>query len=124
MKRSIALTMVLWSAFAQAAATPKLGDPYSVAAIRFVNEWIEDQDKAWPTLSELEAQISSDPEQASFDGITKIAKADRDKNFAINSDPKSTAADIAAYYASRQPCYAALKTNLKHREGTIPVECK
>jgi hypothetical protein len=124
---SIAITVLVLvaSALTQTAPALKLGDAYGVAAIRFVNAWMEDQDKAYPTLKELEAQISSDSEQASYDGIaTKIVKADRDKNYAINSDPKSTQADIAAYYASRQPCYADLKTNLKHRDGAIPATCK
>ena len=119
---AIAITLALVvPAFAQAI---KLGDAYGVAAIRFVNAWSSDQSAAWPTLSELEAQISSDAEQASYDGIVKIVKADRAANFAINSKPGATMADINAYYATRQPCYDALKTNLKHRDGTIPAECK
>jgi len=129
------------------AQTKKIGDAYGVAAMRAIIRYMaHDQDTSDPgllsLLDELEAQISSPAEQSSYDDIRSILKARDDKwdnliapvkdvlkssginDSRITSLRKQADQDFVQYKASRLPCLIALKTNLKHRDGTIPQECK
>lgn len=101
---------------------PKLGDAYGVAALRFVIARNAEQDKSAPLLNELEAQISSDAEESSYNGILTVIRADRDRNKAINTD-NGGGMTISRYYEMRQACYDSLKTNLKRRDASMPKEC-
>jgi hypothetical protein len=116
----------------------KLGDAYGVAAVRAVIQFESDWDKAGQLLIELEAQISSPAEQASYDNILAVLKTVQTGQRRVNdaydycSQPNTMntckwdawKAANAAYAASIQPCFTALKTNLKRRDGTVPQECK
>jgi hypothetical protein len=93
-----------------------------VAAMRFVIAWNDEQDKSAPLLNELEAQISSEAEQSSYNGILTVIRADRDRNKAINTG-NGSGMTISKYYEMRQACYDSLKANLKHRDASLPKEC-
>jgi hypothetical protein len=136
------------STFAQTA--PKLSDAYGVAAVRTAIQFVNDWDKAGALLNELEAQITSPAEQESYDGLLVLLRKIRNGQRAVNEKLDArlktvpeyptisiaerqarlnkvfaqAEADNAAYAASLQPCFLALKTNLQHRDGTMPAECK
>jgi hypothetical protein len=137
---AIALTCLL-QAQAQDQPKNKISDGFGIAAIRFVNQQSLDRDKAGPLLEELEAQISSDTEKATFDGLVKLVakvrtgqrnlnehwgalisaeKSGSDKQHEIFAQAEK---ENALYELSLKPCYVALKTNFMHRDGTIPTLC-
>ena len=137
---AIAVTLALvGSAFSQTKSA-KIGDAYGVAAVRTAIQFVNDWDKSGALLNELEAQITNPAEQASYDGMLALLMKTRTGQKAVNDKYSSLAKEAyaingtpeiyrqwkianAAYAASLQPCFTALKTNLQHRDGTIPQEC-
>jgi hypothetical protein len=129
---AVALAMITGLAQAQKAAqtqTKKLGDAYATAALRVLIAGTTSQEG----INEMEAQISSATEQKSFDEIKPILEGDMlIQNFydkaaetaRLLGSESQTAASFAQHIADRKPCWDALKTNLKRRDGTIPKECK
>ncbi len=118
------------------AQTDKIGDAYGVAAMRTIiaREAVRDHE---PLLTELEAQISSPAEQASYDGIVSVLQRSENERVAIvapvvaatrsnsmTSELKQQEeSQLARWRASWTLCFEALKANLKHRDGVIPKEC-
>lgn len=100
------------------AAIP-IGDAYGVAAMRVViatqGNMSEDagKQKVFDLLQELEAQITSPAEQASFDAILNALTSGN-----IHLDGRT-------YFnpGLRPQCRADLKYALKHRDGTTPTAC-
>jgi len=118
------------------AQSSKIGDAYGVAAMRTIIAREAVRDHA-PLLVELEAQISSPAEQASYDGIVSVLQRSEDERKSIVAPAvaaskahlpteeleKQEDAQLAKWRASWNVCFEALKTNLKRRDGAIPKEC-
>lgn len=122
----VALYTVLLLAIFCSAQTPRtaaapIGDAYGVAAMRVVIATQapgrttrmavssdEGKQKVLDLLQELEAQISSPAEQASYDGIVNALKLPDSGLFLPSLSSK---------------CATDLKYLLKHRDGTIPTSC-
>jgi hypothetical protein len=138
MKRfiGIALLTLALASSAVCQTTTKLGDAYGVAAMRValseqgvyytLDQAVAREKTLHSLMFELEVQISSPAEQASFDVFLAIQEKKR-----VEGQKESNTTDTSVMFdrmllrdKAFVPCYAALETNLKHRDGTMPKECK